>query len=92
MKDANHSKRAQAVIQAVEFHPSASVVLTAGLHKTLSLFQIDGENNSLLQSIFLQRFPILTAHFTASGEEVIMAWLLKNIGSMFLTFWPERSQ
>lgn len=73
MKDANHSKRAQAVMQAVEFHPSASAVLTAGLHKTLSLFQIDGENNSLLQSIFLQRFPILTAHFTASGEEVIMA-------------------
>ena len=73
MKDANHSKRAQAVIQAVEFHPSASVVLTAGLHKSLGLFQIDGENNSLLQSIFLQRFPIPTAHFTASGEEVIMA-------------------
>ncbi len=30
----------QAVIQSVEFHPSANVMLTAGMHKTLSLFQV----------------------------------------------------
>lgn len=40
MKNANHSKPAEAVIQSVEFHPSASVLLTAGFHKTLDLFQV----------------------------------------------------
>ena len=40
MKDANSAKRAQAVVRAVEFHPSSSVILTAGYHKTLDLFQV----------------------------------------------------
>ena len=37
------------------------------------LSQIDGHNNSKLQSVFVDRFPICTAHFSADGEQVIMA-------------------
>lgn len=40
MKDANSAKRAQAVVSSVEFHPTASVLLTAGYHKTVDLFQV----------------------------------------------------
>ena len=40
MKDANSAKRAQAVVRSVEFHPTASVLLTAGFHKTVDLFQV----------------------------------------------------
>ena len=40
MKDANSTKRAQAVVRSVEFHPTASVLLTAGYHKTVDLFQV----------------------------------------------------
>lgn len=40
MKDANSIKRAQAVVRSVEFHPTASVLLTAGYHKTVDLFQV----------------------------------------------------
>ncbi len=40
LKDANHTKRAQSVVRAVEFHPTADVLLTAGFHKTLDLFQV----------------------------------------------------
>ena len=40
MKDANSAKRAQAVVKSVEFHPTANVILTAGYHKTLDLFQV----------------------------------------------------
>ena len=72
MKDANSSKRAEAVVRAVEFHPSSSVVLVAGYHKTLDLFQVDGQNNPKLQSIHLQGFPISSAHFSQDGREVVM--------------------
>lgn len=72
-KDANIDKPSNAALQCVEFHPSAKVLLTAGFNKTLDLFQIDGQNNPKLQSIFLERFPIHTAHFTADGEQVILA-------------------
>ena len=35
--------------------------------------QIDGQTNPKLQSIFLERFPIHTAHFSTNGEQVILA-------------------
>ena len=40
MKDVNRSKRAQAAVKCLEFHPTANVALTAGWHKTLDLFQV----------------------------------------------------
>ena len=35
--------------------------------------QVDGQANPLLQSVHVERFPILCAHFTADGREVVMA-------------------
>ena len=40
MKNGNYGKPAEAVVKSVEFHPSANVLLTAGFHKTLDLFQV----------------------------------------------------
>ena len=40
VKDANIAKRSAAGVQCIEFHPSAKVILTAGLNKTLDLFQV----------------------------------------------------
>jgi len=73
MKDANRAKRAEAVVQALEFHPTASVVLVGGYHKTLDLFQVDGQRNPKLQSLHIQKFPISTAHFSQDGTEVVVA-------------------
>ena len=73
MRDVNSTKRAQATVKCLEFHPTASVALTAGWHKTLDLFQVDGEVNPKLQSVHVQDFPISTAHFTRDGTEVVMA-------------------
>lgn len=73
MKDANSTKRAEAVVRAVEFHPTSNVILVAGYHKTLDLFQVDGQTNPKLQSVHVQGFPISTAHFTQDGTEVVLA-------------------
>lgn len=73
MVAANHSKKAEAVVQSVEFHPTSNVILTAGFHKTLDLFQVDGDSNPHLQSVHIPGFPITTAHFTPDGREVVMA-------------------
>lgn len=73
MKDANCAKRAEAVVRAIEFHPTANVILVAGYHKTLDLFQVDGQTNPKLQSVHVRDFPISTAHFTQDGTEVVLA-------------------
>lgn len=77
--DANKEEPHQARLKTVEFHPSARVLLTAGLNQKLTLFQIDGKNNPKIQSIFIDKFPILSAHFTKqSGDEIIMGSRHKN--------------
>lgn len=72
MKDANSAKRAAAVVRALEFHPTASVVLVGGYNKTLDLFQVDGHTNPKIQSIHIPGFPITNAHFSQDGTEVIL--------------------
>lgn len=71
--DANKEEPHMARLTCVEFHPSARVMFTAGLNQKLTLFQIDGKKNAKIQSIFIEKFPILSAHFTKqTGDEIIM--------------------
>ena len=71
MKDANiqdpHGTRAK----QVKFHPSAPLLLTAGSDRMLRLFQIDGKENTKLQSVKFPEMPITSAFFTANGQEIV---------------------
>ncbi|EGD73255.1 hypothetical protein PTSG_04968 [Salpingoeca rosetta] len=73
LADANQAKRSSAVVQAVHFHPSAPAILTAGLDKTLRIFQVDGRRNKLMSSTFVRNLPMYSAAFSPDGTEVIMS-------------------
>jgi U3 small nucleolar RNA-associated protein 18 len=73
VRDANQAGVSSAVVQSVKFHPGASVVMTAGLDKTIRLFQADGKENALLQSVHIADLPIFSAHFTQGGDEIVMS-------------------
>lgn len=68
---ANSCRPSEDRLTTVQFHPSAQVVLTAGLDQSLCLFQVDGKTNPKIQSIHLERFPIHKAQFSRDGETVI---------------------
>jgi U3 small nucleolar RNA-associated protein 18 len=70
--DANKRDPNRAVIQALEFHPSGRLVMTAGLDRTMRIFHVDGKRNSKVQGIHLQDLPITSAHFTGGGSEVVL--------------------
>uniref|UniRef100_G3PPE1 U3 small nucleolar RNA-associated protein 18 homolog n=1 Tax=Gasterosteus aculeatus aculeatus TaxID=481459 RepID=G3PPE1_GASAC len=74
---ANSSRPSEDRLSTVQFHPSAQVVLTAGLDQSVSLFQVDGKTNPKIQSIHLDRFPVHKAQFSLQGDTVI-ATGLKN--------------
>lgn len=76
--DANKEQPSESKLKSVEFHPTAQVILTAGMNYTLSLFQVDGKLNPKIQSVFLDGFPIHTARFSSDGLEVIMGSRFKN--------------
>uniref|UniRef100_A0A8D0H3T9 U3 small nucleolar RNA-associated protein 18 homolog n=1 Tax=Sphenodon punctatus TaxID=8508 RepID=A0A8D0H3T9_SPHPU len=68
---ANSQRPSDAKLRTVQFHPSAQVVMTAGLDHSVSLFQVDGKTNPKIQSIHLESFPVYKARFSANGEQVI---------------------
>uniref|UniRef100_A0A8C6YZE6 U3 small nucleolar RNA-associated protein 18 homolog n=1 Tax=Nothoprocta perdicaria TaxID=30464 RepID=A0A8C6YZE6_NOTPE len=68
---ANQERLSGGRLSTVQFHPSAQVILTAGLDRCVSLFQVDGIKNPKIQSIYLEGFPIHKACFSADGEQVI---------------------
>ncbi|XP_055983746.1 U3 small nucleolar RNA-associated protein 18 homolog [Sorex fumeus] len=68
---ANAERPTSARISSVQFHPGAQVVMVAGLDNSVSLFQVDGKTNPKIQSIYLEKFPIFKACFSANGEEVL---------------------
>ncbi|KAJ1336533.1 hypothetical protein BSLG_007317 [Batrachochytrium salamandrivorans] len=72
LKDANQLAYSQAVVQSLQFHPYAPVLLTCGFDKTLRLFQVDGKLNPKIQSIYIKDMPIHKAHFTADGQRIIL--------------------
>ena len=43
-----------------------------GSDRTLRLFKVDGHDNAKLQSMFLDRFPIQYAEFSADGRQIIV--------------------
>ncbi|XP_067427022.1 U3 small nucleolar RNA-associated protein 18 homolog [Thunnus thynnus] len=75
--NANSARPSEDRLTTVQFHPSAQVVMTAGLDQSISLFQVDGKTNPKIQSIHLERFPVHRAQFSLDGETVI-ATSLKN--------------
>jgi len=71
VKDANHKEYSKSGIQAVEFHKSGKILMTAGFDKTIRLFQIDGKINEKIQSVHIEDFPIYSASFTPDGTQII---------------------
>ncbi|XP_063228697.1 U3 small nucleolar RNA-associated protein 18 homolog isoform X2 [Bacillus rossius redtenbacheri] len=59
------------IIKAVQFHPSSTVGLVAGMAGIVSLFQVDGHTNAKLHSIQFERFPIACARFTRDGNQFL---------------------
>ncbi|XP_018605179.2 U3 small nucleolar RNA-associated protein 18 homolog [Scleropages formosus] len=69
--NANNDRPSEAKLSTVQFHPSAQVVMTAGFDQSISLFQVDGKSNLKIQSIFLEKFPVFRARFSADGEQLV---------------------
>ncbi|XP_060700408.1 U3 small nucleolar RNA-associated protein 18 homolog [Hemiscyllium ocellatum] len=70
-KDANYTRQSNVKLTASQFHPAAQVIMTAGLDQSIALFQVDEKTNPKIQSIYLERFPVYKARFSADGEQVI---------------------
>ncbi|KAI8364320.1 WD40-repeat-containing domain protein [Choanephora cucurbitarum] len=74
LKNANRAvPKSRKLITCIAFHPNAQVMLTAGLDRTLRLFQIDGKINPKIQSVVFKDMPIYHAEFHPSGNQIVIS-------------------
>ena len=73
VRDANAAEPSDAVLRSVAFHANGALFLTAGLDKTVRLFDIDGTNNTKVQGVFFEDLPIHKACFANGGAAVVAA-------------------
>lgn len=79
MTDANKTGVSKSAVGVVTWHPNGSILLTAGLDKTLRLFDVDGLKNAKLQSAHFAELPITSAVFSADGNEIYLVGLHHSI-------------
>ncbi|XP_051727608.1 U3 small nucleolar RNA-associated protein 18 homolog isoform X2 [Ctenopharyngodon idella] len=77
--NANNECPSTSQLTTVQFHPSAQIVMTAGLDHSISLFQVDGKSNPKIQTIHLEKFPVNKASFSADGEHVVVTGLRNKL-------------
>ncbi|KAL0279259.1 UNVERIFIED_CONTAM: hypothetical protein PYX00_000862 [Menopon gallinae] len=72
VNDLNIQSFREGSVNVVKFHPHSSVGMVGGLSGVLSLFQVDGTENTKLHSIKFLKFPVTCASFVKDAEEVIV--------------------
>lgn len=73
LKDLNNETYTEGpILRVLQFHPTSTVALVAGMSGVASIFQVDGKQNTKLQSIKFDRFPINCGSFLTNGEEFIV--------------------
>ncbi|GAA5899714.1 hypothetical protein JCM6882_005420 [Rhodosporidiobolus microsporus] len=72
VRDANQHEQGSGAIVEVGFHPRAQVLFSATSDRRLRLFQVDGTDNALLQTLHLPELPISAAAFHPSGSSILL--------------------
>jgi U3 small nucleolar RNA-associated protein 18 len=73
LKDANVQAPSKSVVRSTRFHHSGQLLMTAGMDKTVRLFQIDGVQNPKAQGVYFEDLPIVSAEFCGDGNEIIVS-------------------
>ncbi|CAH9140592.1 unnamed protein product [Cuscuta epithymum] len=71
--DANRKEYSNGPINSVQFHRNSQLLLVGGLDKRLQFFQVDGKENTKIQSVFIEDCPIKKAAFSPDGSQVIIS-------------------
>lgn len=72
LNDLNVESFKEGPLSVIKFHPSSTVGMVAGLSGVVSLFQVDGTENTKLHSVKFLRFPITSASFVKNAEEILI--------------------
>ncbi|KAI1286722.1 U3 small nucleolar RNA-associated protein 18 -like protein [Halotydeus destructor] len=67
----NFEKQMKGIVVSVNFHPTTALGLVASKNM-VDVFQVDGEDNSKVQSVLLKDFEVTGAKFAVNDDELII--------------------
>lgn len=74
LQDANKNGYTNGSVLSMAFHPhQTNILMTAGMDKTLRLFQVDGKVNPKIQFVHIKNFPVHSAKFTPDGSKIYLS-------------------
>jgi len=80
--DISENSRADASVKALQFHPSAELLMTAGLDKKLRFWAVDGTEYRKVSSYYFNDCPLQEAQFTPDGSQVLAMGPYRTIWSL----------
>jgi WD40 repeat protein len=85
LRDVNAQEVSRSAVQCVDFHHSGAIAMTAGFDKAVRLFRCDGRVNEKLRSVFFDSFPIYSAFFLPTHDEIVVTGRRAHMYSFDLT-------
>jgi U3 small nucleolar RNA-associated protein 18 len=70
LRDANLVSPSNCVIRSCSWHSNSELFCTGGFDQRVKIFQVDGDKNSLVESLFMEEFPIHKCEFIR--EEILV--------------------
>lgn len=74
----NHKDTHGGVVNAMEFHPTNNLMLSAGMDKRIKLYNVNHTKSVSVQSIFMKDLPVYSAGFIQQGKEIIISGARKH--------------
>lgn len=72
LTDINNTTKNEGRIMSIEFHPTSTVGIVAGLKGVVSLFAIDGRENKKIHTIKYEKYPIHSCKLNLKGDELLV--------------------
>uniref|UniRef100_A0A6B2G0J8 U3 small nucleolar RNA-associated protein 18 homolog (Trinotate prediction) n=1 Tax=Myxobolus squamalis TaxID=59785 RepID=A0A6B2G0J8_MYXSQ len=71
--DANAECKLPSPSDCIEFHPTKNILVAAGKHTHMQLFDVNNDRCNCIKTLKLQNFPVYCAHFVRSGSEIVLS-------------------
>ncbi|XP_017767937.1 PREDICTED: U3 small nucleolar RNA-associated protein 18 homolog [Nicrophorus vespilloides] len=67
-----HRGKSNSYITSVEFHPTSSVAMVAGVNGIVHLYTVDGKKNEMIHTTQFKDYKVFCSRFTSNGSELIV--------------------
>jgi len=78
IKNLNSSNKHKSRITSIDCFREGDIVLTSSVDQKLMIFKSDNLDNQLLHSLYMKKYPILSAQFSSTTDKIFFSSIFNN--------------